>query len=313
MSRRLKADLALLVVSFIWGTTFVVVKNALQDTSTLLFLTLRFTVAGLALLLAPVLGVWLSRPGPGLAGRVVARGRNQRTARLSRTATASAVVGLFLFLGYFFQTQGLRWTTASKSAFITGLAVVLVPVITSLASRRFVGWGSMVGVLMALGGLILLTNPGVDASINRGDLWTLACAGAFALHIVLLGHFSRRVPVRALAAGQVLMAALLAAGSFPWAENFFLRLSARVCLAVLLTGLLATALAFFTQTWAQQFTTTTHTALIFSLEPVFAWLTSAVWLGERLGGRNALGALLILAGIVAAELSSRPAPEPLQP
>ncbi len=283
MSRRLKADLALVVVSFIWGSTFVLVKSALEDSSTLLFLTLRFLLAGVALLL--------------IAGRPT-----------GPCARASLWVGAFLFLGYFFQTQGLRWTTASKSAFITGFAVVLVPVITSVIYRRFAGWGAMVGVAMAVAGLSLLTNPEGGASINRGDIWTLACAGAFAMHIVLLGHYSRQVPARPLATGQVLTAALLAAGSFPWAETPRLSLSPRVLLAVLVTGLLATALAFSTQTWAQQFTSPTHTALIFSLEPVFAWLTSAVWLGERMSGRAALGAVLILAGIVVAELRGRSGP-----
>ena len=295
MSRRLKADLALVLVTFIWGATFVLVKSALQDASTLLFLTLRFSVAGVALLLL--------RAGHSTLCPYPLAGRPSR-----RSLPASLLVGTFLFLGYFLQTQGLRWTTASKSAFITGFAVVLVPLITGLASRRFAGWAAMTGVALAVAGLALLTNPGVGTSINRGDLWTLACALAFAIHIVLLGHYSRLVPARALATGQVLTAALLAGVSFPWAETAFLRLSPRLWLAVLVTGLLATAFAFSTQTWAQQFTSPTHTALIFSLEPVFAWLTSTVWLGERLQGRAALGALLILAGIVVVELRSRSAP-----
>ncbi len=281
-AKRWKADLALVVVAFIWGSTFVIVKKALADTSTILFLALRFA----------------------LAGAVLAYGARQvRVDR--RLARASLVVGLAMFAGYLLQTWGLRLTTPSKSAFITGFSIVLVPIFVGLAFRRFAGWAPLAGVASALTGLYLLTTPSGGGPVNRGDLLTLGCAAAFALHIIFLGHYSRQLPPVGLAAGQVVVAGALAFAAVPWAERVFLRLTPGLLLAIVVTGLLATALAFFVQTWAQQFTSPAHTALIFALEPVFAWLTSWVVLGERLGGRAALGALLILAGIILAELASR--------
>jgi len=290
MPRRLQADLLLIVVCAVWGATFVVVKEALADSSTILFLTLRFTLGAAALL-------------------VLVR-------RLPRQSWwPGAATGLFLFLGYFLQTQGLRSTSASHSAFITGLAVILVPVLSALWTRRFPGWGVTTGVLMALAGLALLTGlltfSGWSASISTGDLWTLGCTVAFAVHIILVGHFSARVSPLALTSGQVLTSAILGAVSFPWAESYFLRWTPGLILAVLITGLFCTAIAYYAQAWAQQFTSATHTALIFSTEPVFAWLTSMLLLGEHLTGLAGLGALLILGGIVFAELTSRH-PEPVR-
>lgn len=279
---RWKADLALLLNTLIWGATFVLVKEALADISTLLFLAIRFALAG-AILLALARG-W--RPAPGAPG-------------LLRT---SVVVGGALFAGYLLQTWGLLFTTPSKSAFITGFSVVLVPILTAVIFRRLPGWGPLLGVLAALAGLYLLTAPAGPSGINRGDVLTLGCAFAFALHIMLIGHYSRLLPARVLAAGQVLVACGLAAVAVPWVEPVRFRPSTSLLVALLVTAVLATALAFLIQTWAQRFTTPTHTALIFSTEPLFASLTSWIVVGERLGPSGWVGGGLILAGIMAAEL-----------
>ncbi|MCX6619427.1 MAG: DMT family transporter [Acidobacteria bacterium] len=278
---RWKADLALLGITLIWGATFVIVKRALADVSTLLFLALRFMLAGAALAMAA--------RGLRVSGRLVA---------------ASLQVGAALFAGYVLQTAGLRFTTPSKSAFITGFSVVLVPLFAAAALRRFVGWGPVAGVAAAMGGLYLLTLPAGASGVNRGDLLTLGCAAAFALHILLIGRHSGRVPASGLAAGQVLVAAALSGASLPWGP-VFLRPSSTLILAIVITALLATALAFLVQTWAQQYTTPTHTALIFTMEPVFALLTSWLVMGETFSGRAWGGAALILVGILIAELSPR--------
>lgn len=271
---RLKADLALVLMCVFWGGTFVIVKEALGDVSTLLFLTLRFGLA--AIILIALGGKPFRLPG--------------------------AIVGIFLFLGYFLQTQGLRWTTASKSAFITGLAVVLVPLGYAMISRRSPGWEAILGALLAVAGVALLTdvltNMGVSTSINRGDIWTLGCAIAFAIHILLVSHYSPRMRALDLAASQTLSATLLGTVCFPWATAVSFRSSPRMWIAVVTTGVLCTALGFTVQAWAQRFTTATHAALIYSSEPVFAWITSAIVLKERLGYRGMVGSLLILAGIV---------------
>ena len=278
---RWKADLALVGITLIWGATFVIVKSALADVSTLLFLALRFLLAGAALVIAA--------RGVRVTGGLVA---------------ASLQVGAALFAGYVLQTAGLRFTTPSKSAFITGFSVVLVPLFAAVAFRRFVGWGPVAGVGAATAGLYLLTLPAGASGINRGDLLTLGCAAAFALHILLIGRYSGRIPASGLAAGQVLVAAALSGASLPWGP-LFLRPSRALLLAIVITALLATALAFLVQTWAQQYTTPTHTALIFTMEPVFALLTSWLVMGETFSGRAWGGAALILAGILMAELGPR--------
>jgi drug/metabolite transporter (DMT)-like permease len=286
--RRWLADLSLLGITFIWGSTFVIVKKALESSSTLLFLALRFTLAALAVALL-------------FRGPLLAEGGRKR--ELQAALGGGVVVGSVLFLGYLFQTLGLRLTTPAKSGFITGFSVALVPVFNAILYRAWPSWNACVGVCCATAGLYLLIAPGnVVAEFSRGDLLTLACAVAFGLHILLLGRYSRRMSVAALSVAQIGVAAVLSLSSFFWAEAVYVRWTAPLIVAVAVTGLLATALAFSVQTWAQQFTSPTHTALIFTLEPVFAWLTSYLLLGEALGTRGASGAVLILAGIILSEL-----------
>ncbi len=285
-SRKWKADAALVGIAFIWGSTFVLVKSALDDASPLLFMAMRFGLAA-----AILLGV----------ARLSLSGR----ARPDRHAlAASAVVGACMFGGYMFQTIGLRVTTPSRSAFITAFSVVLVPILLALFFRRFPGWAAALGVSAAIAGLYLFTMPAAGEPVNRGDMLTLACAVSFALHFIFVGYYTRTVPPITLAAGQVLVTFILAAASAPWAERAFVRFTPGLLVAIVVTAALATALAFFVQAWAQQYTSATHAALIISLEPVFAWLASWVALGERLSLRSAVGALLILAGIIIAEMSA---------
>ncbi|MGD0013028.1 MAG: DMT family transporter [Bryobacteraceae bacterium] len=288
-AHRWRADLALIAISFVWGATFVIVKEALKDASTLLFLALRFTLATLAL--AVIFRPLSSKLEPP---RVVLRG--------------GAAAGLLLFAGYALQTVGLRYTTASKSAFITGLCIVLVPVLGALFWRRAPSRAEVLGVVVATAGLALLTLPAGSLRIGRGDLLTVGCAVAFAAHVLVVGHFAPRIGFQALTLVQVAVAGVLALGTFWWAEPIQVRWSPRLVVALLITGLLATALAFSLQAWAQQSTTPTRTALILALEPVFACATSYVVEGEVLPPRGVAGAVLILAGIVIVELRSHAAP-----
>ncbi len=147
-----------------------------------------------------------------------------------------------------------------------------------------------------------MTLPGASGSINRGDVLTLFCAVAFAAHIVTLGHFSRSMRFELLSVTQVGTAAVLALTLFPWAETPRVEWQPAVLWAILITGLLATALAFTVQAWAQKFTTSTRTALIYMLEPVVAWMTSYLLAGEGLSRRGAAGAALILGGVLLVEL-----------
>jgi drug/metabolite transporter (DMT)-like permease len=143
---------------------------------------------------------------------------------------------------------------------------------------------------------------GAGGSVSRGDLLTFFCAIGFAAHIVTLGHFSENMRFQLLSVAQVGAAAVLALSSFWWAETPYVRWRPAVICAILVTGLIATALAFTIQAWAQQYTTSTRTGLIYMLEPVFAWITSYCIVGEGLSGRAAAGAALILGGVVLVEL-----------
>jgi drug/metabolite transporter (DMT)-like permease len=283
LERAWRADLALVFITLIWGSTFVVVKQALADSSTVLFLALRFSLAALSLALVfRPLPSKFARPGPLLAG--------------------GALTGLFLFAGYVFQTLGLRLTTPSKSAFITGLSIVLVPALSAVVRRKAPHPSEALGVVIATVGLALMTLPGESLRIETGDLLTLVCALAFAGHILMVGHYAPKLGFQALTLVQIATAAALSLASFWWVETPMIRWSGGVIAAVLITGLLATALAFGVQAWAQQYTTPTHTAVIFALEPVFAWATSFVVAGELLSRQATAGAALILSGIFLVEL-----------
>ncbi len=302
MSRSLKAHLLLLAVVFVWGATFALVKSALADISPLLFNLLRMLLASLCL---------------GLL-------YHRHIGRIDRPALISgAITGLCLATGYQFQTAGLRLTTPSKSAFITGLVVVIVPLLLVIPALRPAGthaprWNAYLGALLAFAGILLLTAPthggpvfsGLNfTAINAGDLLTLGCSIAFSFHMLALAHFSPRVRFEQLAVLQVSFAALFMAASLPLFEHPFVHWTPRVVTALLIAALLATAAAFTIQSWAQQFIPATHTALLLTMEPVFAWLTSFVFLGERLGFRSSTGALLILGGIALTELL----PQRIQP
>lgn len=288
MPRALKAHILLVLVTFVWGATFVVIKNAVEeDASPLLFNFVRMAFA------ATMLGIVFHR----------------EIARITRQALVSGTItGAFLWLGYEFQTTGIRLTTASKSAFITGISVVLVPLFLILFWRRRIRVWTALGVLAAITGLFLLTVPAGDsslgnwASVNRGDLLTLGCAVSFGFQIIFLGRATERYPFAQIGFLQIATAAILMGIAAPLLERPHIVWSPRVVWAIGITGLLGTAAAFTIQAWAQQFTSPTHTALIFSLEPVFAWITSYFALSERLGLRAGIGAILILAGVLISEL-----------
>jgi drug/metabolite transporter (DMT)-like permease len=243
---------------------------------------------------------------------------------------AGALVGLCLTIGYQFQTTGLARTTPSKSAFITGLVVVLVPLFSLFPGLRQPGarpprWNAFVGAALAFIGIALLTAPtalhvqGQSASlnaiinllpdlssINLGDVLTLGCAIGFAFHCLALSHVSPRIGFQPLALLQVGFCAIFMALTLPLIEHPHIAWTPRLVLALGIAAVLATAAAFSIQSWVQSVLPPTHTALLITLEPVFAWITSFLVMGERLGLRSTSGALLILAGIALTELVPPP-------
>jgi len=282
-----QADLALLGVTLIWGATFVMVKEAVAHFPVFAFLSLRFSFALLSL--APFL--WVRQRSGGAGSRSLGR------AELG----AGSLVGLALLAGYGLQTIGLRHTTAAKAGFITGLSVVFVPLLGAILWRRTPPPAAQVGVVLATGGLALLA-LGPTMSVAWGDLMVLGCALAFALHILAVGTFAPCIEPRVLTAIQIGTVALISAlisraAEWPWPP-----LSRQVLWAALFTGVLATSLAFGVQSVAQRFTSATHTALIFAMEPVFAALFAYLLAGERLGPRRWAGCALILAGMLVAEV-----------
>ena len=299
-SKRVRADIALAVTALIWGSTFVVVKDALADVSVFVYLAVRFAMAAVVMALV----FWRS------------------VRALDKAAIwAGAQIGFFMFAGYAFQTTGLQFTSPSKAAFITGSSVVIVPIALALfGGRRLNAW-IWAGALAALAGLYFLTVPpqGLGA-MSIGDPIVFGCAISFAIHMIFIARHVQKHSVGALAVVQVATTAILSTIAIPIASALHLEqphwhTSNTLIFAVLITALGSTAFGFSAQTWAQQYTSPTHTAILISLEPVFAAITSWVVANEHLTPRIWTGAALIFLGIMLAELrgSAPAAPESPEP
>jgi drug/metabolite transporter (DMT)-like permease len=265
--------LALILTTLIWGATFPATKAALAQIPPFSFMFLRFLLGALL-----AVGVYLAAGGRLRADRDLLR--------------MSGIATIFLFLGYVTQTLGLQTTTASNSAFITVLYVIFVPIFL----RRFQGrtWFS---AALALTGLWFLVTPSLE--MNVGDLWTLACAVAFAGHIACMEAYSRRGEAALFFLWQmILVTALLGPTMLLEGPTGQQLAPTGVLLAGLgVTGGLATG-AFAVQVWAQRILPAQQVALIFSLEPAFAAWLSWYFLGEQMNAQGWLGSALILAGVI---------------
>jgi drug/metabolite transporter (DMT)-like permease len=273
-----KPLLLLVVVTAVWGVTFVQVKDAVALYPLFAFLALRFAIASCTLVAPAATRVRsLGRPGIG----------------------AGALAGALLGAGYALQTAGLERTTVSSTGFITGMYVVLTPLLALVCFRTRIGATAWCGVLLATAGLALLA--GVHGGSPLGDLLVLAGAAVYSLQIVLMERYAPRydalaftlVEMLAAFAGLLVVAVLAGQLSVPRGWT--------VWAALLVTGVFASALAFLAQTWAQRRATATQTALAFSLEPVWAAFFGFTLAGDRLGVTGWLGCLVIMAGIVVAE------------
>jgi drug/metabolite transporter (DMT)-like permease len=276
---RVPALLVLVAVTAVWGVTFVQVKDAVALYPLFAFLALRFAIASCTL-------------APPAA---------RRLRRLGREGWgAAAIGGALLGSGYVLQTAGLERTSVSSTGFITGMYVVLTPLLALFRTR--IGAGAWVGVLLATAGLALLS--GVHGGSPVGDALVLAGAAVYSLQIVLLERYAPRYDALAFtfvemaAAFAGLIAVAVAAGQLRVPHGW------TVWGALLVTGVFASALAFLAQTWAQRRTSATQTALAFSLEPVWAAFFGFTLAGDRLGATAWLGCLVIMAGILLAEPSA---------
>jgi drug/metabolite transporter (DMT)-like permease len=280
---RRAAEAALVGVAAVWGLTFVMVQDAIEELPTMAFLGYRFVPA--ALLVAAVF--WGPLRRLGVDGW-----------------RAGAVMGVFLTAGYIFQTLGLEQTTASNAGFITGTFVVLTPLLAAIVLReRISGVGWVAAAVSALG-LYLLSGAGGDFTL-RGDGLVLLCALSFAAHILATSRAVERHHVGALVAVQLLVCGVACLAIAALAGDLEAPKGETVWNALIVTSLLASALAFFVQTFAQQHAPPARTALILASEPAFAGLFGYLLNDERLSAVSWLGALLILAAIVAVEVVPR--------
>lgn len=296
-SAGLRADLVLGAVTLVWGSSFVVVRHALDDAPPLALLFWRFILAAL------------------LAGALAARRPKSRAARRD-----GLVLGCLVALGMSLQVVGQAETTASKAGFLTGLAVVLTPFVAFFRTRKLPSIENGAGIALACGGFFLLTFPAAGGPVSRGDLFVAACGVVFAFYGVELAERAGahdalwltaiQLAVTAAVAGVLSLAlrmpalagvpaAALEARPIPWRGGF--------PATVAYLGSVCTVLAFLGWTWAQGRMSAVHGAILLALEPVFAALFAAWLLGERLGRRGAAGGVLVLAGILVSEVRLRKA------
>ena len=288
------ADITLLFIALIWGATFVIVQNALSFLEAHSFNALRFFIAFLILLIVYLLFF------------------KKETKIWSRTLLVSGFkIGIWLFLGYAFQTLGLAITTPAKAGFITGLSVVMVPLFSVILLKLRLTLFAIIGVISATIGLYFMTI--VDSSsFQLGDLLILLCAFSFAMQIIMTAKYARDVkalPLTIIQLGTVSILSFLSAVIFDEDISLIIDpsilLQTDVWIAILVTSVFATAFAFLGQTYLQAYISPTRVALIFATEPVFAALTSYFWIGEKLTAASIFGCMLILFGMIIAELPKK--------
>ena len=278
MTRR-QADLALLLATALWGTSFVAVKSALADATPFAFLTVRFGIAALAL----------------------APGTRFRPRPTGRELSGGALLGGLVAVGFIAQTAGLVTTTPSRSAFIVAVSSVLAPVIALALLGERPRWVTAVALAVATLGIYLLTAPDAGG-LNRGDLLTLICAVCFGGQIVAVTELTRHFDSRRLVFVQIAATAVLGALATALFERPQIHWTPRFIGALLYTVLFASTICFLLQMRAQRVMSSARAALIFCFEPLFAAVTSWLILGERLAWLQWSGGALILVGMVLAEL-----------
>lgn len=284
LSKRTQAELSMVLVAFIWGATFVIVKNALNDIGPFLFLGIRFIAAFLILAIISF--------------------ANIRQMTLS-TVLYGSFLGLFLFIGYSFQTVGLKYTTASNAGFITGLSVVLVPIIYSLFNRVLPAAKTAAAVILAAVGIYLLSFPRGSLNLNYGDSLEFVCAFGFAFHIFFVSRYSHKFNAVAITGIQMLFVGILCLAIGLFFETVPKQLTPNVFYALLVTSFFASSIAYLLMNALQKYSTPTRFAIVLATEPVFAALAGYLWADEILSPRALGGAALILFSMLMAVLTKQ--------
>lgn len=282
--REYGADASLLFISIIWGSTFIITKQAIENVPVFSFLTLRFTVASFLLLIICL----------------------PRIRQITfRTILDGTILGSFLFLTYAFQTIGLKYTQASVTAFITGLYVVLVPVLSLIILKKRPRPYAVTGVLLAFAGLVLITLNG-SILLSRGEFLVLINAVFASFQIVFIDFYSRRNDIFLLTTVQILVVLIFSIlSSVLFEKNSFSYVySNQLVFAVFVTSILATVVAFLIQTGLQKYTTPTKAAIIYSMEPVSSAFFSFFIGAELLTLRQYTGAMIIIFAVLFVETAS---------
>jgi len=274
------AQILLVFVTLIWGATFIMVKDALNDAGPFAFGTLRFTIAGILTLVIV----------------------NKSIFTLTKTEIIGGLIcGFCLFCGYAFQNFGLMQTSASKSAFITSVSVLMVPIILYLFNIQKIKMKVWFAVVLATIGLYFLLDPR-GGMMNWGDILTFGCALGFAVHIIFQGYYVKKnvrvLPFFLVQAWVVVGLSFINSLLF---EPIFAIWSPRLISALLVTGIAATFIAILLMIWAQQILNPSETAIIFSLEPVFATVFAIIFAGEVLGLWGYIGGGLIVLAVAYGE------------
>lgn len=278
--QRYLADFSLLFVTVIWGLSFTILKSILGDQlSPIFFVFLRFLVA--CIVIFPFCARNLKKLGKkGFIGGVA--------------------IGGLLFFGFATQSVGIQFTTASKSAFITGLAVLFVPLFLFLHRKKSPGAANGLAILGAMFGMYLLTDP-AGGGLNKGDFLTLLCAVAFGAQIYVLGIVVPGKDFLSLTFVELFTTMILAAVFLPF-ENIRTQMTLNAVGAVLFLGILGTAGTIMVQNWAQQRTSAVRAGLIFTAEPVFAYMFASALLDDYFNPIQKIGGALIVLAVIASEI-----------
>jgi drug/metabolite transporter (DMT)-like permease len=273
---RFKAAVLLLTTTFFWGVTFTVVKQAIERVDVFVFLSQRFILA--FILILPI---------------CMLKGKNLD----ARTLRQGCIMGVFLFGAYAFQTVALLYTSASNTGFLTGLNVVMVPLLSSLMLRHHIPRMIKIAVGLSVAGLFLLCGNG-SLNFNGGDILAATCAVCVSLHLIYTGEFARTSDYYWLTATQLGVVAVLSTTVAVARGKQVLIWYPHLLWPLLICAVIATVFAFLVQTSMQRFISHSNTALIFCTEPVFAAAYAWFAINERLGLYGLAGALLILGGML---------------
>jgi len=288
-----KGEVNLLLVTLFWSATFVIVKGALVDISAMLFLGLRFLIAGVILL--PI---------------VIHKKLDWKNTNLY----APLFLGVLLFMGFGTQTLGLKYTSATKSAFLTGAAVAIIPILQLFVEKKKPKTGSVIGVAVVLVGILFLSGGNsivtlltdIATNFNLGDFLTLICAFFFAWYVVYLDMLSNKYNFWMLLIIQIGVAAFLAfttAFLFDAVDHESLKINFNIQLGfgILYTAIFATLITTTLQTKYQKLVTPTKAGIVYSFEPIFAAIIAFIFLSERITAFGLLGAILIFVGLIISE------------